>query len=82
MSNGKITGSVKFYNPNKGFGFISPDGGGADIFVHVTSLKASNIETLKEGDVVSFTTEPDPRKPGKAPVAVNLKLEHANLAAD
>lgn len=81
MSNGRLTGTVKFFNTNKGFGFIAPDGGGSDIFVHITSLKQSDIDTLKEGDVVSFTTEPDPRKPGKAPVAVNLKLERANLAA-
>lgn len=76
MSNGRLTGTVKFFNSNKGFGFIAPDGGGSDIFVHITSLKKSvpQIDTLAEGDKVSFNTEPDPRKPGKAPVAVNLTM--------
>lgn len=74
MSNGRQQGVCKFYNPNKGFGFIAPNNGGKDVFVHVTSLKASKIDTLNEGDVVQFDTEPDPRKPDKAPVAVNLAV--------
>ncbi len=66
-------GSVKFFNPDKGFGFIKPDGGGADIFVHVTAVEAAGLHTLNEGQRVSFDVEAD--KKGKGPKAANLKLE-------
>lgn len=66
-------GSVKFFNPDKGFGFIKPDGGGADIFVHVTAVEAAGLRTLNEGQRVSFDVEAD--KKGKGPKAANLKLE-------
>lgn len=66
------TGTVKFFNSQKGFGFISPDDGGKDVFVHVTAVEQSGIPLLDEGMKVSFDTEPDKR--GKGPKAVNLQL--------
>ncbi len=66
------TGIVKFYNAQKGYGFITPDGGGKDVFVHVTAVERSGIPNLDEGTRISFDTEPDKR--GKGPKAVNLQL--------
>jgi CspA family cold shock protein len=66
------TGTVKFFNQTKGFGFITPDEGGKDVFVHVTAVERSGIGVLDEGMRVSFETEPDKR--GKGPKAVNLQL--------
>ncbi|MGQ0673069.1 MAG: cold-shock protein [Hyphomicrobium sp.] len=65
------TGTVKFYNDQKGYGFITPDDGGKDVFVHVTAVERSGITGLNEGSRVSFETEPDKR--GKGPKAVNLQ---------
>ncbi len=64
-------GTVKFFNQSKGFGFITPDQGGKDVFVHITAVERSKIGTLDEGMRVSFETEPDKR--GKGPKAVNLE---------
>ena len=64
-------GTVKFFNQAKGYGFISPEGGGKDVFVHITAVERSGIGTLDEGMRVSFETEPDKR--GKGPKAVNLQ---------
>ncbi|MEZ5899913.1 MAG: cold-shock protein [Hyphomicrobium sp.] len=64
-------GTVKFYNTQKGYGFIKPDDGGNDIFVHVTAVERSGIGALIEGMRISFETEPDKR--GKGPKAVNLE---------
>jgi cold shock protein len=66
------TGTVKFFNQTKGYGFITPDQGGKDVFVHVTAVERSGIGSLDEGMRVSFDTEPDKR--GKGPKAVNLQL--------
>ena len=66
------TGMVKFFNQTKGYGFITPDQGGKDVFVHVTAVERSGIGSLDEGMRVSFDTEPDKR--GKGPKAVNLQL--------
>ena len=65
-----ITGVVKFFNATKGFGFISPDGGGKDVFVHATAVERSGIGTLNEGQRVNFEMEAD-RRSGKE-AAVNL----------
>ncbi len=62
-------GTVKFYNTAKGFGFISPEGGGKDVFVHVSAVQTSGMPTLNEGQRVSFDTQPDSR----GPKAVNLR---------
>jgi cold shock protein len=65
------SGTVKFFNQTKGFGFITPDQGGKDVFVHITAVERSGIGPLDEGMRVSFETEPDKR--GKGPKAVNLQ---------
>ena len=63
-----ITGTVKFYNDLKGFGFIQPDDGSKDVFVHATALERAGMRGLSEGQKVSFDTADD-RRTGK--VAVN-----------
>ncbi|MBB4004627.1 cold shock CspA family protein [Aurantimonas endophytica] len=65
------TGTVKFFNVDKGFGFITPDDGGKDVFVHVSALERSGMSSLSENQKVSFDTEPDTR--GKGDKAVNLQ---------
>jgi CspA family cold shock protein len=55
------TGTVKFYNGQKGFGFIQPDGGAKDVFVHATALERAGIHDLREGQKVRFDTRNDPR---------------------
>ena len=54
-----IKGTVKFYNANKGFGFIQPDDNSKDVFVHATALERAGLSTLSEGQKVSFDTEID-----------------------
>ncbi len=61
------TGTVKFYNTQKGFGFIAPDDGGKDVFVHATALERGGITTLNEGQKVTFDTQED-RRTGKIAV--------------
>lgn len=50
------TGTVKWYNSQKGFGFIAPDAGGNDVFVHATALEAAGIRGLNDGQKISFET--------------------------
>jgi len=64
---------VKFFNTEKGYGFIKPDGGGNDIFVHITAVEQAGLRSLSEGQKISFEIEPD--KKGKGPKAVNLRVE-------
>jgi cold shock protein len=66
-----ITGTVKFYNGQKGFGFIQPDDGGKDVFVHATALERAGMRDLVEGQKVSLDSEQDSRS-GKTAVS-NLK---------
>ncbi|MBO0766296.1 MAG: cold-shock protein [Hyphomicrobiaceae bacterium] len=61
----RVTGTVKFFNTAKGYGFIQPEGGGKDVFVHATALEAAGIRSLNEGDRVSFVLEDDKRGRGK-----------------
>jgi cold shock protein len=61
-------GTVKFYNDQKGFGFIQPDNGGKDVFVHATALERAGIRGLSEGQKVSFDTQED-RRTGKTAVS-------------
>lgn len=68
-----VTGTVKFFNQDKGFGFITPDGGAKDVFVHISALQAAGLQSLKEGQKVSFDTEPD--RMGKGPKAVNIRAD-------
>jgi len=70
------TGTVKFYNSQKGYGFIKPDAGGNDVFVHVTAVERSGIGDLNEGMRLSFATEKDPRGRGLQAQSLQL-LENA-----
>jgi CspA family cold shock protein len=63
---------VKFFNHSRGFGFISPDDGGKDVFVHVTALERSGLPAVDEGDKLSFEIEDDQRGRGKQ--ATNVQL--------
>ena len=60
-------GTVKFFNDQKGFGFIAPDNGGGDVFVHVSALERCGMRSLSDGQKVTFTTAVDERK-GKVAV--------------
>ena len=64
-------GTVKFFNQEKGFGFITPEGGAKYVFVHISAVQAAGLQTLKDGQQVTFDTEPD--RMGKGPKAVNLQ---------
>ncbi len=64
-------GTVKFFNEQKGYGFIAPDNGGKDVFVHVSAVERSGLRSLVEGQKVSFDVETD-RRSGKL-AAVNLQ---------
>lgn len=66
------TGIVKFFNVEKGYGFIKPESGGNDVFVHITAVMASGLQKLDSGQKLEFDVEPD--KKGKGPKAVNLVL--------
>jgi CspA family cold shock protein len=63
-------GTVKFFNGTKGFGFISPEDGGKDVFVHATAVEAAGLRSLNEGQKVSFDIQPDAR----GSKAANLKV--------
>jgi|TARA_Y100000814_G_scaffold55918_1_gene34731 CspA family cold shock protein len=65
------TGTVKWFNPTKGFGFIEPDEGGKDAFVHISAVERAGLNGLNEGQKVSFDLEPG--RDGKSS-AENLKL--------
>lgn len=56
-----ITGTVKFFNADKGYGFIAPEGGGDDAFVHISALERSGIPTLNQNDRVTYDLEQDRR---------------------
>ena len=64
------TGVVKFYNENKAYGFITPDDGGKDIFVHISAVERAGINTLSEGQKISFETATNKGKIS----AANLKV--------
>ena len=67
------TGKVKWFNADKGYGFIADDEGGNDIFVHFSAIIADGFRTLNEGQSVTFETEPDPKNSAKLR-AVNVKV--------
>lgn len=57
----RTNGQVKFFNQTRGYGFIAPESGGKDVFVHISELEKSGLSTLGEGDKVSFELENDQR---------------------
>jgi CspA family cold shock protein len=65
------TGTVKWFNETKGYGFIQPDNGGKDVFVHISAVERSGLRSLAEGQKISYEVEAD-RRSGKES-AVNLK---------
>lgn len=64
------TGTVKWFNESKGFGFITPNEGGADVFVHFSAIVGDGFRTLAEGQKVSFQIENGPKGPQAAQVSV------------
>ena len=66
------TGTVKWFNATKGFGFIEPDDGGNDVFVHISAVERAGLSNLAEGQKLSYEVKMDPRK-GKAS-AENLRV--------
>jgi cold shock protein len=66
------TGTVKFFNAQRGYGFIAPEGGDADVFVHISAVEQAGMSTLREGQRVSFDVVTDQRR-GKTS-AQNLKV--------
>ena len=65
-------GTVKFFNGERGYGFIKPDEGGRDVFVHISAVEQAGLKGLSEGQRITFEVEPD--KKGKGPKAVNLVI--------
>lgn len=65
------TGTVKWFNETKGFGFISPSDGSKDVFVHISAVERSGLTTLAEGQAVSFETE----QAAKGPQATSISVE-------
>jgi cold shock protein len=61
----RVNGTVKFFNLQKGYGFVQPDDGGKDVFVHITALQQSGLAELNEGDKITFVLEDDQRGRGK-----------------
>jgi len=68
----RLNGTVKFFNSTRGFGFISPENGEKDVFVHASALESSGVPALKEGDKVSFEIEDDRRGRGNRPRNIAL----------
>jgi CspA family cold shock protein len=66
-------GTVKWFNATKGFGFISPDNGGGDVFVHISAVEQAGLGSLNEGQTVSYDVQVDQQR-GKSS-AVNLKTD-------
>jgi len=65
------TGSVKWFNPTKGYGFIQPQGGGRDVFVHISAVERAGLSTLNEGQRIEYEIEENRGKTS----AVNLKVK-------
>lgn len=68
----RVNGVVKFFNDAKGFGFIAPEDGAKDVFVHASALERAGIRLLKEGDKVSFVLEDDRKGRGKQAAQLEL----------
>ncbi len=68
----RVNGTVKFFNHSRGFGFVSPDEGGKDVFLHVTALEQAGVPSVDEGDKLTFEIADDARGRGKQ--AANVQL--------
>lgn len=66
------TGAVKWYNEQKGYGFIQPDAGGKDVFVHVTAVQRAGLNTLKDGQKLTYELETDRRTGRESAVSLQL----------
>ena len=64
MTTGTVKGTVKWFNPAKGYGFIQPEDGGKDVFVHISAVEAAGLRGLNEGQTISYEVEKD-RRTGK-----------------
>ena len=69
------TGTVKWFNATKGFGFIAPDGGGTDVFVHISAVERAGMSSLNEGQKLSFEAKVDSQR-GKTSAENLLSLIH------
>ena len=69
-------GTVKWFNAEKGYGFISSEEAGEDVFVHFSAIQADGYKTLAEGQKVTFETEPDPKN------SSNLRAKNVNVVAE
>ncbi len=69
-----MNGTVKWFNAEKGYGFISNDEGGEDVFVHFSAIQSEGFKTLEEGQKVTFETEPDPKNSEKLRAVNVVKL--------
>lgn len=67
-----INGTVKWFNSDKGFGFITPTDGGEDVFAHFSAIVADGFKTLQEGQEVAFDVEADPKNPNRMR-AINIQ---------
>jgi CspA family cold shock protein len=65
-----ITGTVKWFNKTKGFGFVSPEDGSKDVFVHISAVEASGLDTLHEDQVVNMETEMSQKGPQATKISI------------
>ncbi len=68
----RFSGKIKFFDKERGFGFVTPDSGGRDVFLHVSAVQRAGVPYLDEGMIITYATEDDAR--GRGPQAINLQL--------
>jgi cold shock protein len=68
----RYRGKIKFFDKDRGFGFVTPDHGGRDVFVHISAVQRAGLPHLDDGMDISYATEEDAR--GRGPQAINLQL--------